>query len=379
MKIALRRWSAFVPLLPVVLLASCTIPVAPPEALAPPMGHSKLLSAQDRLELQDWGLKFLWRHDLGQLSASRPLKDIFSCGKFVVVEADKGEIHCINSGTGVWKATAVLRDSLERPPTAFGDRLYLVVNDELFTFETASDRLSAGHDPGFPLSTAPLTYKDKVVLVGTNGFLSLLPLAGGEPRWLVSLDGAIFEQPVLDGDVLYASSSVGNMVLAWDLGKDHEMWQWSPRAPSRISSGVGVEGGSVYVGDNLGFIHALKAGTGEESWKVMLEAPVVGKITVAGSKVLVLTDKPSLVCLSAADQRQLLWHYDGVVRVLTIGKQVAYVLKDNHSVAAVNLDTGKEMWSDPLGPNCKVAGDAYVPAFYIATSQGSIVAFKELD
>jgi hypothetical protein len=379
MKSPLRRWSVLVLLLPVVWLVSCTVPTARPEATRHPMGQSKLLAAEERLELQDWGLKVLWPQNLGQLTASRPLRDIFSAGKFVVVEADKGEIHCINSGSGVWKATAILRDSLERPPTAFGDRLYLVVDDQLFTFDTASDQLSAGIDPGFPLSTAPLTYKDKIVLVGTNGFLALLPMAGGEQRWLASLGGPIFEQPVFDGDVLYASSPVGNMVLAWGFSKDHWLWQWSPREPARVSSGVGVAGGLAYVGDELGFIHALKTDTGEEAWKMMLAAPVVGKVTVAGTKVLVLTNKPSMVCLSAADRGQALWHCDGVVKVLTVGKQVAYVLKDNHSVAAVNLETGKENWSDPLPAHCKIAGDANAPAFYIATPQGSIQAFKELD
>ncbi len=380
MKILPRRWSAFALLLPVLLLSSCTLPAHPKQAqpAAPP---SRLLSAaqsQDYMELQDWHLKRLWAQDLGQLTASRPLVEIFSAGKYVVVEADKGEIHCIDAATGVWKATAVLGDNLERAPRAVDDKLYLIVRDDVFAFDAATGKLGEGYDPQFAMSTAPLVYKEDLILVGTNGFLALLPMAGGQVKWLASLGGPIFVQPVLVGDALYATSSDSDVALAWDLAKGRELWRWRPSRPAYVSSGVTVQGQSIYVGDSLGFIHALKDTDGQEIWKMMLEAPIEGRLTNAGPLTLILTNKPSLVCLDGK-KRQVLWHCDGVKQVLTMGKQAIYVLKDEHTIAAVDLETGKETWSDTLPPDAKIAGDSAASVLYIGTSGGSIYAFKELD
>ncbi len=379
MKILPRRWSALALLPSVLLLSSCTVPARSTQA--PPAGPpSRLLSAaqsQDYLELQDWHLKRLWAQDLGQLTASRPLAEVFSAGKYVVVEADKGEIHCIDAATGVWKATAVLSDNLERAPRAVDDKLYLIVRDDVFTFDAATGKLGEGCDPQFALSTAPLVYKDDLILVGTNGFLALLPMAGGQVKWLASLGGPIFVQPVLAGDALYATSSDSDVVLAWDLAKGRELWRWRPSPPAYVSSGAAVQGQTIYVGDNLGFIHALNAADGQQTWKMMLEAPIEGRLTNAGPRTLILTNKPSLVCLG--DQRQVQWHCDGVKQVLTMGKQTVYVLKDDRTIAAVNLDTGKEAWADTLPPDCKIAGDSAAPVFYIGTAGGAIYAFQELD
>lgn len=376
MKISWRRCSALVPLLVVILLASCSLPVdRPPQAPAVP---SKLSPANEVFDIEQEELKVLWPHELGQLTANRRLRDIYCAGRKVVIEAQDGEIHVLNALTGEWEATTVLRDKLSRAPVALGDTLILIVGNTLFAYDTAEDALSEGYNPGFALFTPPQLFRDGLILAGGNGHLAFLTLTADKQTYLASLDGPIFEQPVITGGRLYAAAS-GDKVIAWDLDNQVELWRWRPPDPSVISTGVAVYDNRVYVGDSRGIVYSLKTDYGQQTWQRMVGAPVTGKLAVVESKLLVFTNKPNVVCLEAGEGRQELWQYAGAKELLAVGKEVVYLLTDDHSVAAVSIETGEERWRDPLPPDCKVVGDPQRPVLYLANSGGSIVALAELD
>lgn len=378
MKIALRRWSAFIPLLTALLAASCIVPETSTTQARAPSGPSKLSPANHTFDLEKEGLKRLWPQELGQLTSNRRLQNIYCAGRLVVVEAADGELHCLDARSGTRKTVVVLRDGLRRAPTAMGNTLFFVVGTSIYAYDTASEELGEPHNPGFALFTSPQVYQDNLVLAGGNGHLALLPVSGSGQQWLASLNGPIYEQPVISGAYLFAAAA-GDAVIAWDLEHNRELWRRKPDAPSKFSSGVAVHGGSVYVGDGLGFLYAFQTEYGNPTWKVLLEAPIVGRPEVAGTKLLVLTDLPSLICVELGAERQVLWSYPGARRLLTTGNGTVYVLNEDHSVAALSLDTGQELWSDPLPRDCKIAGDPDRPVLYIANSRGSIVALAELD
>lgn len=375
MKIALRRRLAFVSLLPGLAFAACCVPAGRPASAS----ASALTPANHVFEVEKMGLKHLWSQELGQLTASAPLVDIYCAGRYVVVAVDKGEVHCIDSVKGTWLATSVLIDAPERLPAASGEQLFLVVRDKIYTFDVPKGMLSNGYDPQFGLSAAPVVYSGDLILSGTNGYMATLPIGGLDQTHLTSLRGAIFYPPVVVGNRFYVTSTVSDTLMAWDMEGKRELWEWQAEKPSLISSSVAVGEGSAYVGDNRGFLYALTAEYGQQAWKTMLEAPIVGEPRIVDSKLLVLTDKPSLVCLQAGGDRQVLWTYPGAVRILTTSKSVAYVLNKDSSMAGVSLETGKELWYDPLPPDTKAAGDPERPVFYIANSGGSIAAFQELQ
>lgn len=372
MKIILRRCCYLVLLLAPVLLASCA--VSAPRAEAP---VSKLSPENVFFDVEQEGLKVLWRQELGQRTDS-DLRNIYCSGRMVVVEAEGGEIHCLDSSNGTWKATKVLNDNLMRAPTAMGHVLFLIVRNSLHRFDTVAGSLSKAFDPGFAVFTAPQVYRDSLILAGGNGHLRRLPLGGTGNAWTVSIEGPIFEQPVIADGRLFAAGS-HDKVIALQVDDGLVLWRWTPRLPSRLTSGVAVLGDRLFVGDNRGFIYSLRAEHGLVTWKTMVEGPIVGKPEIVGTQLLVFTGKPSLISLDAGGDLRMLWSHDGATELLTTSETVAYVLNEDHSVAALCLETGAEMWRHPLPPDCKITGDAARPALYIAGSNGAIVAFGELD
>ena len=133
MRVTLRVCWHSVLLLAALGLTSCA---APPASTSAACQESKLSPENAFFDLEPEGLKLLWRQDLGQLS-DRQLRDVYCAGPIVVVEAEGGEIHCLNAANGVWKATEVLRSSLDRAPVFMDQALVLVVKNALCRFDTA--------------------------------------------------------------------------------------------------------------------------------------------------------------------------------------------------------------------------------------------------
>jgi hypothetical protein len=382
MRIALRRWTALLPLLAAVLSASCTAGRAPESAAARPPSvqteaASRLAPSNATFDLEQQGLKLLWPQELGQLTDNRRLRDIYVAGETVVVEAAGGEVHCLDSSTGVWKGTAVLVDALELPPAALGAQTLFVVHNSVYAFDMAADRLAEPYHPGFALSQPPAVRQGDVFLLGANGHVVKV-LEDGDRELLASLDAPFVAPPVFEGERLYASAS-GDQVIALDLSTGEPLWLWEPNRPSQLTSGVAVRGGLVFVGDDRGFLYGLNAEHAGQAWKTMFEAPVVGEPRLAGSRLLVPISKPAIVCVETEGQKAVVWRYEGASEVLTVGAETAYLLAGGPSVVAVALEDGEELWRERLPANCKVKGDPARPVLYVANTDGSIIAVAELD
>ena len=354
-------------------LASCA---GQPERDGPGVG-SKLSPDNHVFDVENQGLKLLWPYELGRLTGTRALRTIYIAGRFVIVEAEGGEIHCLDAQTGEWKATTVLGRQLQVPPTAIGDKLVFVVRNSIVIYDTVTRKTSRPYRPGFALTAAPLLQGSGLLLAGGDGNLARLSLTDARQQWLASLRGPIREQPIVAGGRLFAVSPAG--VLAWDLAQGTMLGTWAPQPPSKLSSGLAVVAGSLYVGDSRGLLYALDPGLPAAVWQRMLGAPVIGTPTAAGTRLLVLTSEPNLICIDAVGERKELWRVQGVVKLLTLGKDRAYTLNDDGSIAALSLETGKELWRDPLPADCTVVGSRNRPAFYIANPRGSVVGFAELD
>ncbi|NLW51722.1 MAG: PQQ-binding-like beta-propeller repeat protein [Candidatus Brocadiaceae bacterium] len=373
MRFASQRFLALLAVLTTVALVSCVTAGARKPAPAP----SKLAPHNAVFDLEQEGLKCLWRQELGQLTDNRRLRDLYSTGPLVVVEAGGGEIHCLDADTGIWKATTVMIDKLDAPPTALGDRLALVVKNSVVLYDLATGAIDRPHPCGFPLTAQPVSHKGVLYLAGGDGKIARLSPDERMPEWLVSLRGPIFSRPTIAGEHLLAASPMG--VVVWDTFKDRDRVRWSPKTGVRLSSGVAQVADRIYVGDDRGLLYSLDADTGEWLWQRIFDGPIREDLRVVGTDLLVLTDNPSLICLDAAGDRQQRWRVAGVTQVISVGRNAVYAAMGPDRVVAISRDTGEPLWSDTLPPDCRITGSEQGPTFFIADTAGSIVAFTELD
>ncbi len=334
-----------------------------------------LAPANDVLDVESLGLKPLWRADLGRIGPTR-LAALYAVDGLVIAETPSGEVHMLRAATGQWQTVKSFTHGLDVPPVAAGKKVYFVSGNRVYQFEPETGQLTRGYSPQFGLSTPPVPFEDGVLLAGGNGHLAGVRVIDWDQRWMLSITGSILHRPVLDDDNLFVAASE---VICVEAENGDELWRWEPDRPSRISSGVAVQGETLYVGDNRGFLYALDTDSGSQQWRKPLGAPLVGRPEVVGGGILVFTGEPLAACVKLNAQGEMLWTCPGVVRLLARGGEVLYVLNSDNSVSSVSAQTGEEIWRENLPQDCHAAGDPERPMFYVGDSQGSIVAFLKLD
>jgi outer membrane protein assembly factor BamB len=326
-------------------------------------------------DLEAEGLKMLWRAELGHIGGTR-LAELYPTGRLLVAETPAGEMHVLDALSGRWQTSRMLRHGLEFSPTPAGNKLYVVSHNKVYGFDLETGKMGEGYHPSFAVMTPPVVFQDSLILAGGNGHLARVTVVGSEELWLTSIDGPIWEQPVLDGGTLFAASSE---LIRLEADAGRELWRWRPASPARLTTGVAVHGGNVYAGDNRGYLHALGVEHGDQRWQMPFGASPVGTLEVVDGKLLVSTNKPAVTCLDVEGEREALWRYEGAVEMLAVGRGKVYLLTDDHSIAAVSLQEGKELWREPLPEESLAVGDPHRAAFYVGNPEGTIAAFEELD
>jgi outer membrane protein assembly factor BamB len=364
------------PAFAVLLLTSCTIPLDGPED-GGPVGAaiSDIDPANDIFDLEEEGLKVLWRQELGQ-HRDDEIAHIYSTGDTVVLATAEGGVHCIDAETGTWRHGQYFAHALDHAPASIGHVLFLVNSNMLRSFDTDSRELSEPLSPMTSVSTPPVVFGDRVVLAGADGDLVLAKPQTRERSRMATLKGPILFPPVVAGEVVFA---VAEDIMSLEV-PDSVLWRWEPAEPSELSSGLAVSDDTVYVGDQRGYMYALEASLGIVKDRTMMDAPVVGQPLLAGGHLFVLTAKPSLFCMdTSGDGFKEIWCYGGPTELLSLGEEVAYVLNDDRTVAGVSLEEGKELWRHQLPENAMAIGADGRTALYVANTRGSVVALGELD
>lgn len=377
MKLALPRGLACLPLLSVLLLASCQQPPAQRGEPLTIAGYP-LAPANVVFDLERENMKTAWRVEYGQTTRGT-LAHIYSVGDYLVAEGADHQVHVYNAADfGRYKNGVVMEGALQVPPAVVGNKLLLVSNNRIFTFDVDAGTLGKGVRARMAVSATPMIYRDNLILADESGDIARVAMADAEPVWITSIDGPILDKPVMDNDVIYADAQMGNAIaLKAEDGK--ELWRLKPTGPARFSSGIAVYGRTCYIGDQLGTLYGLDSEFGRILWKKPMPAPVVGVPQIVGDKVLVFTNLPSVACLKAGDGPDSLWTLDGACKLLATSKTLAYFLMKDNCIAAVALADGKEVWRDPMPKGTMVAGSASRPEFFIANSAGAIVAIAELE
>lgn len=159
-------------------------------------------------------------------------------------------------------------------------------------------------------------------------------------------------QPAINGDVLYAADHEGN-VVALDRNSGRE--QWEVELEQRISGGVGLGKGRVFVGTLSGLVVALDAGSGAELWRQQVSSEVLAPPAGNGDIVAVQTLDGKVIALNAEDGEQR-WRYDTVQPALTLRGTAAPLVTDNTvyagfssgKILAISAGDGILRWSQRL-------------------------------
>ena len=192
-----------------------------------------------------------------------------------------------------------------------------------------------------------------------------LALAAAPSRiWTARIAGSTTKQrlaaaPVISGGTLFVMDTAG-VVHAFDAKTGAERWQKSFQikgdgASSIYGGGASVAEDRVYITTGLGEVAALNVATGEQLWKVKPAGPLRGSPTIAFGSVFVMTLANQIVALNAANGTQV-WNaaasvgQTGVFGVAApaAGQGTIIAGYSTGELIAYRYENGRELWTDAL-------------------------------
>ena len=364
-------------------LGGCEVPRSRPELSAAPgwglQPPRKVLDpSTPLLELEQEGLKVVWKQDLGQFAGGKSLKEAYVTGSLLIAESHDSSLFHLDALTGVWTATTSLKTPLIVPPVMGEKALFVLSGRNLLMIDPQSGLVRKRLPPWVPFTCQPVPYPGSLILGASSGEVCRYDLQTEQRIWRASAEAIVMAPPVLDAANVYAVGLRGSLIGV-SASDGRLVWRWQPPRPSYLLSGLALADDRLYIGDNLGYVYCLLAQEGPlVLWKYPTGGPLLVTPLPFDGKLLVCPYKEEALCLTLGPKPQLLWRHPDAERAITVGKSSVYVLTRDRSVACIASDTGKEKWRLPLGRDCMVTSDPSRPIFYVYKRGGGIMAIGEL-
>jgi outer membrane protein assembly factor BamB len=213
-----------------------------------------------------------------------------------------------------------------------------------------------------------ITIVGGVAYAGADGTVYALSTDNGTLLWHSRISGAVGDQPVVAGGVVYvtASTDITATLYALRASDGAQLWHFSsngPVAPVALDGGTSVgpalyapivANGLVYVGVQGDKVLALRAGDGTRLWQfsdhlIGLRPPqlVDGVVYVAAANDV---QQGNIYALRASDGR-LLWHYKtgAFLSETTVIDAAVYVTSQDGMLIALQTSDGHQLWQRALG------------------------------
>jgi outer membrane protein assembly factor BamB len=216
---------------------------------------------------------------------------------------------------------------------------------------------------------SPAIIGDLVHVGAYNGTIYSYNKDDGTPVWDFTLGFQIGSSPVVvpEWGALYSSheksDTGGGHLIAINARTGAPLWQWNIRAHPHSSVAVDVEREMVFVGDNLGIIHAWDATNGQKSWEIKLDPPTPegGESDIKSTPTVVA--QHGLVVFGAWSTRihaldvstgEEVWSYQTDARIMSSAayaptRDVVYVGGFDRKLHAVRAEDGVGVWTFDAG------------------------------
>ena len=246
-----------------------------------------------------------------------------------------------------------------RKTPVLGDRVPILVSES----DAKVDPAISGLDVLLP---APVANTDWAQPGGNpEKNMGHLALAGNVSRlWTATIPAGsnrerLAASPVIGGGTLYVVD-VNGALHAFDANSGASLWtvpvaKEEKSKAARFGGGATYDGGRVYATSGLGDVVAFDAKTGAEIWRAKPGPPLRGSPTVVGDQLYTLSQDNQLFALSTTNGQQI-WSASGSLETQGVFGVAAPAVAHQTVVAgfssgelnAYRAENGRSLWGDAL-------------------------------
>ena len=275
-----------------------------------------------------------------------------------------------------WVASA--GGHVQGAPVVAGGRVFVPVSDlaagtdgGVAAFDAVTGDLVWQRRVGAAVRNAPAVEDGVVVFAALDGSVNAVDAVTGEERWTAALapwaapsSRSLYAAPVISDGVVYAGG--GRELAALDLHSGEVLWTASPIAPGvgelESHASPALADGLLVTAFDRGHegVMAFAAATGELVWQTAPEVAqgIQGSPAIAGTAVYVVNERTEVRALDLASGRTLWsstldplgfdWAY-WAAATPAVHAGVVHVATQTGAMFALDADTGDTLWSAAAG------------------------------
>lgn len=217
-------------------------------------------------------------------------------------------------------------------------------------------------------------------------YLQLSPIVANQKLFIVDINGNIKSMDATNGEILWSKKL-----------KDHvgsKLKFWSNDEGETITGGPGYGENTILVGTSEGNVIAIDSDTGKEIWTARVTSEVLSAPQKDKNIVIVRTLDGTIFALDGDDGRRI-WTYASTVPTLTLrGTSTPVIFEDvviagfdGGRLAALDLQTSRTLWEVPITTSrgstpleqmvdLDSTPIVYNGVVYVATYQGNVAAVQ---
>ena len=327
----------------------------------------------DRTELDKLGLYLVWATPL----ADTQVNNVWASRDMLLLatrdSSKESKLVALNlhNGYARWQYATVR--PLDSRPT---------VGDEIVWASAASTVHAIDADMGSPLwktrvsfsIASPIYAINERQYVGSHD-RAVYAIIGKDrfPDWRFGTFAPISSMPIVTESTLYAGSEDGRL-YAFNFTKRENLWQ--VKTTGAIVADLVEDDKNIYFGCEGFDFYCVSKATGGVAWKFPAQGPIRTAAWLVGQKtVLVRADDSALFALDKATGTEK-WHDSDAVKPVALGRFL-YVATANNTIKALDIETGKAAWEEPVPQFNFIAANVATDAISLCTRDGQIFLLQE--
>ncbi|MCK6578031.1 MAG: serine/threonine-protein kinase [Anaerolineae bacterium] len=249
--------------------------------------------------------ELVWKYPTKGGVASTPTVD--ESNKLVVFGSEDSSIYAVDYRSGRLSWTHQTKDRVRCSPRIEHGHAFIGSDDgKMYALNAGNGRLLWAYDAGAPVRSRPFVTAELVIFGSESGEITAVSLSGNR-KWTYRTKRAVMSGPVVDQQegICYVGSGDG-FVYALDANTGFNSWRF--RTNGAIYASPSVYKGLIVVPSTDNFIYAINAQTGRERWRFQSDSAFVGAALVHQELVYLGNTNGILYCLSA-DTGKERWRY----------------------------------------------------------------------
>ena len=328
----------------------------------------------DRMELDKLGLYLVWSTPIAEMQVNNlwSSRDMLLLGTKDTGTKDYKLISLnLHNGFARWQY-GVLRPLDSRP----------TVDDEIVWASSASTIYSIDADMGSTRWKTPVGFSiaSPIFTINERQYIgshdhAVYAVIGKErvPDWKFSTFAPITAMPVVSESTLFAGSEDGKL-YAFNFTKRENLWQ--VKTTGAITADLVQDDKNLYFGSEGFDFYCVSKGTGGVVWKFPAQGPIRSAAWLVGDKtILVRADDSALFCLDKATGTEK-WRDSDAVKPVALGRFL-YLATNNKTIKAVDIETGKAAWEEPVPQFDFIAENVTTDAIGLCTKDGQVFLLQE--